>query len=78
MLHHSEAACVVRAPQSPSCTSEKKKKKKKKKEKAGAEPVKSSGSQEGGGSDVGVTIKAMLALRPALDIHGWLLDLDTR
>lgn len=77
VLHHSEAACVVHAPQSPSCAGEKKKKKRKK-EKAGEERVESSGSREGGGSDVGLTIEAMLALRPALDIHGWLLDLDTR
>ena len=36
----------------------------------------SDGKEEGGRGVL--TVETMMALRPALDVHGWLLDLDTR
>lgn len=41
----------------------------------GAKPSPSGGEK----GDRGVlTVETMMSLRPALDVHGWLLDLDTR
>lgn len=59
------------APQSPPSSGKKQKKKKKEQASRAA-----SDTQEG--KAVVFTSEAMLALLPALDIHGWLLDLDTR
>ncbi|CAM9386727.1 unnamed protein product, partial [Scytosiphon promiscuus] len=63
------AAAVAASGSTPSSSSKKKKKKKRKSGEHGG---------GGGGGGGGMTVEAMLSFRPALDVHGWLLDLDTR
>lgn len=66
---------VVAAPQSPRSKKRKKRKKGEGKEEGAGSP--GGRGCVGGGSGV-VTAEMILSWRPALEVHGWLLDLDTR
>ncbi|CAM9855257.1 unnamed protein product, partial [Ectocarpus sp. 6 AP-2014] len=76
------AAAAAAAASSPPASKKKKKMKKKRKggERAESEQHGAIGDGSGsGGSSGGVPMsEMMLSFRPALDVHGWLLDLDTR
>ncbi|CAM9371733.1 unnamed protein product, partial [Ectocarpus sp. 8 AP-2014] len=74
------AAAAVAAASSPPASKKKKKKKRKGGERAESEQhgALGDGSGSGGGSGGIPMSEMMLSFRPALDVHGWLLDLDTR
>ncbi|CAM9653967.1 unnamed protein product, partial [Ectocarpus sp. 13 AM-2016] len=74
-LRQAAAAAAAATPSLPAC---KKKKKKKRKGEERTESKQHGVLGDGSGSGGVSMSKMMLSFRPALDVHGWLLDLDTR